>query len=241
MITIYTCSYFGVTFRYTVRCMERTVTVLKLEDVTHDTKRLVLERPPGYHYEAGQAAEIAIDKPEWREETRPFSFTSIEEDDHLEFIVKIYVANEGVTRQIAELTPGDHIRLSEPFGTIRYRGAGYFIAGGTGITPFLSILRRLYRDGELAGNKLLFSNRTERDIILKSELDRMLRENVVYNVTHQSSSTFRSGLISPQYLSRHAPDLSRLFYICGPDEMVRDVRDMLIALGADSNALVFEE
>ncbi|MFO8065398.1 MAG: FAD-binding oxidoreductase [Spirochaetia bacterium] len=221
--------------------MTHSVRVLGLDDVTHDTKRLVLERPPEYRYEPGQSVEIAVDKPDWGDEFRPFSFTSVEEDEYLEFIIKIYPAHEGVTKQIAQLTSSDRIRLSQPFGSISYRDPGYFIAGGSGITPLLSILRRLHRDGRLADNKLLYSNRTEQDIIRKFELDYMLGNNVVYNVTHAARSSLRCGVIRPEYLARHAPDISRPFYLCGPDEMVRDVRDMLGSLGAKSDSIVFQE
>jgi ferredoxin-NADP reductase len=221
--------------------MNYRVRVEAAEGVTQDTRRLVLKRPSGYHFEPGQAAEIALDKNDWREEARPFSFTSLEEDDYLEFIVKIYASHEGVTKQLGELTPGRRLLLSEPFGTISYRGEGYFIAGGAGITPFVSILRRLHRDGRLGNNKLLYTNRTERDIILKAELDSMLGPNVVYNLTHESNPAFHNGLINAQYLRLHAPDVSRTFYVCGPDEMVRDVRDILQHLGADVQSIVFEK
>lgn len=221
--------------------MEHAVRVLQLDAVTHDTRRLVLERPAGYRFEAGQAAEIAVDTPSWREECRPFSFTSLEEDEHLEFIIKIYASHEGVTKQIAGLEPGDRMIITEPFGTIRYRGEGYFIAGGTGLTPFIGILRRLHRDGRIGANKLLYSNRSERDIILKNELDRMLGDNVLYNLSHDSRHGYHSGIIDAAYLKRHAPDTTRYYYVCGPDEMVRDIRDILQYLGADAQSVVFEE
>jgi hypothetical protein len=221
--------------------MEYSVQVVQLDEVTHDTRRLVLTRPEGYEFEPGQAAEIAIDRPAWRDECRPFSFTSLGEDDYLEFIIKIYPSHEGVTRQIAQLKPGAKMILTEPFGTIRYRGEGYFIAGGAGITPFLGILRRLDRDGRIGDNRLLYSNRTERDIILKDELDRMLGENVIYNLSHDHRHGYTSGIINAQYLMHHAPDTSRYFYVCGPDEMVRDVSDILTYFGAEPQSLVFEE
>jgi hypothetical protein len=221
--------------------MEHSVRVLQLEEVTHDTRRLVLERPEGYRFTAGEAAEIAIDTDAWREECRPFSFTSLDEDEHLEFIIKVYSAHEGVTKQIAGLKPGDRMILTEPFGTIAYRGEGYFIAGGTGITPFVGILRRLHRDGRIGDNKLLYSNRSERDIILKNELDVILGDNVVYNLSHETRRGYHAGLIDASYLKRHAPDTSRFYYVCGPDEMVRDIRDILQHLGADTQSVVFEE
>ncbi|MFP4373274.1 MAG: FAD-binding oxidoreductase [Spirochaetaceae bacterium] len=221
--------------------MEHPVRLLQLETVTHDTRRLVLEKPPGYRFEEGAAAEIAIDRPAWREECRPFSFTSLPEDEELEFIIKIYPSHEGVTRQIADLEPGAKLLLTEPFGTIRYRGEGYFIAGGTGITPFIAILRRLARTGAVGENTLLYSVRAEDDIILRPELETMLGTNVIYNLTHEPNPGYNSGLIDLRYLRHHAPDTSRYFYVCGPDDMVRDIRDMLQYLGVARDSVVVEE
>ncbi len=236
-----TIRIYGMDVDIMVMGMEHSVRLLKLEAVTHDTRRLVLEKPPDYRYEAGAAAEIAIDRPEWREECRPFSFTSLEEDDELEFIVKIYPAHEGVTRQIAELRPDAKLLLTEPFGTIRYRGEGYFIAGGAGITPFIAIFRQLSRDGSIGENTLLYSVRTESDIILRAELEKMLGSNVVYNLSHEPNRKYNSGLIDLQYLRQHAPDTSRYFYVCGPEDMVRDIRDMLQYLGVKPGSIVVEE
>lgn len=221
--------------------MDYSVRVLKIEHVTHDTRRLVLEKPPDYGFEAGAAAEIAIDLPEWRDECRPLNFTSLQEDDELEFIVKVYPAHEGVTRQIEKLKPGAKLLLSEPFGTIRYRGEGYFIAGGTGITPFIAILRRLARDGNIGENTLLYSARTEDDIILRTELEKTLGNNVVFNLSHEPNRKYNSGLIDLRYLRHHAPDTSRYFYVCGPEDMVRDIRDMLQYAGVAPDSIVVEE
>jgi hypothetical protein len=221
--------------------MDYEVRLLRTEAITHDTRHLVLERPTGYEFEEGQAAEIALDRANWRDECRPFSFTSPADNEHLEFIVKIYAGHEGVTKQIGTLSEGAKLFLSEPFGTIRYKGEGYFIAGGTGITPFIAILRKLARDGLLGSNKLLYTNRTKADIILKPELDKMLGGNVVYNLTHEPKHSFKSGLIDEQHLDRHAPDADRHFYLCGPDEMVRDLRDILTYRGVSRELIVFEE
>jgi predicted ferric reductase len=106
-----------------------------------------------------------VNKPGWTNEKRPFTFTSLNSDDHLEFTIKSYTDHDGVTNQVAGLVAGDELILDEPWGAIAYKGAGYFIAGGAGITPFIAILRQLHKENKLAGNKLFFSNKTAADII----------------------------------------------------------------------------
>lgn len=221
--------------------MEHVVRVLEITEVSRSTCRLVLERPAGYRFEPGQAAELAVDTPAWREECRPFSFTSVSEDDYLEFHIRIYPSHGGVTAQIAGLNPGARMVLTEPFGTIRYRGEGYFIAGGTGITPFIAILRRLHRDRAVGANKLLYANRTADDIILEEEIERILDGNAELNLTHEPKDGYYAGMFDTGYFRRHAPETGRYFYVCGPDEMVRDIRDMLTYLGVSPQSIIVEE
>jgi ferredoxin-NADP reductase len=55
-------------------------------------------------------------------------------------------------------------------GRIEYKGEGVFIAGGAGVTPFIAILRQLQAENKIANNKLIFTNKTANDIILKKNL-----------------------------------------------------------------------
>ena len=59
----------------------------------------------------------------------------------LEFTIKIYFDHKGLTNQIGKLEVGDFITIREPFGTIKYKEKGVFIAGGAGITPFIAIFK----------------------------------------------------------------------------------------------------
>lgn len=64
--------------------MAHTVKIIDTESVTHDVKKLTFEKPKGYEFEPGQATEVAIDKEGWRDEKRPFTFTSLNAEEHLE-------------------------------------------------------------------------------------------------------------------------------------------------------------
>src|ERR1700733_41103 len=161
------------------------VKVLKTEFVTHNVKRFTVEKPKGYLFVSGQATDVSINKPGLEDDVHPFTFTCLNTDDHLEFIIKIY---KGMTKKLSNLKAGDELILHEVFGAINYQGPGLFIAGGAGITPFISILRQLKKDDQLAGNVLLFANRTEDDVILKDELDEMLGQNHIDIISNPASS-----------------------------------------------------
>ena len=153
------------------------VKVLKTEFVTHNVKRFTLEKPAGYTFVSGQATDVSIHKPGLENELRPFTFTCLNSDEHLEFTIKIYRGHNGVTEKLLAVNAGDEVILHEVFGAINYKGTGLFIAGGAGLTPFISILRQLKKEGKLDGNILLFANHTGEDIIIKDELDEMLGNN----------------------------------------------------------------
>src|SRR6188472_2731611 len=143
------------------------VKIKSIGKVTHDVVRIVLEKPAGYTFTSGQATEVAINKEKWKEEKRPFTFTCLPEDDYLEFTIKTYPSHKGVTNELLLLKQEDELILHDIFGAIAYKGEGVFIAGGAGVTPFISILRFLRSRNELGGNKLIFANKRKEDIILK--------------------------------------------------------------------------
>lgn len=219
---------------------EHIVKILSVAPVTHNVRRFKVEKPAGYSFVPGQATEVAIDREGWREERRPFTFTALNEWDHLEFTIKIYDDHDGVTHQLGTLEAGDHLILHDVWGAIQYKGPGTFIAGGAGVTPFIAIFRQLQQDGELAGNRLLFSNKTEADIILKDEFSRMLQDRFINTLTQEEKPGYDHAKIDEAYLSGKISDFSQQFYICGPDAMVKDVQEALRKLGAGEGVITVE-
>src|SRR5215203_2807064 len=123
--------------------MEQAVRILSIEPVTHNTKQIRVEKPEGYQFVPGQATEVSINKPQWKEEKRPFTFTCLNDEPYLEFVIKSYRDHQGVTNEIDKLKPGDELIIRDVWGVIHYQGEGYFIGGGAGITPFIAVLRSL--------------------------------------------------------------------------------------------------
>ncbi len=220
--------------------MAHRVRITGVEDVTHDVRRFSFERPAGFVFEPGQATDVAIDRDGWRDEKRPFTFTGLKDWDHLQFTIKIYPDHGGMTNQLGGLKKGDALLIEDPWGTIRYKGRGTFIAGGAGVTPFIAILRDLEDKGEIAGHRLIFSNRTERDIILRETWEAMQGLDRLFLVTDEPASRLAGGRIDGDFLKRNIRDFGQHFYVCGPDGMVADVNAALKELGASPDALVFE-
>lgn len=217
--------------------MEQIVKILSIEPVTHDVKHYRIEKPEGYTFQPGQATDVAVNQQKWKQELRPFTFTSLEEWPHLEFTIKSYHDHDGVTNELDHLKPGDELIIHDVWGAITYKGPGYFIAGGAGITPFIAIFRQLYKDNAVANNELFFSNKTSADIIMKQEFETILGESAHFTLTQEGKKEH----IDKDFLTKEVKDFSKPFYICGPDKMVEGISNILKELGANPEALVFEK
>lgn len=108
-------------------------------------------------------------------------------------------------------------------GAIQYKGPGVFIAGGAGITPFISIFRDLFIKKQLAGNKLIYSNKTSEDVIMNKELEGMLKDNFIKLFTREKVIGFTGKRIDRKYHIENITDFSQHFYICGSKEFVKSI------------------
>lgn len=221
--------------------MDHVVKILSVAEVTHDVRQFRIEKPVGFVFEPGQATEVSFNEGKWKEEKRPFTFTSLNSWPHLEFTIKIYRDHDGVTNRLGSAKAGDQLILRDVWGAISYKGPGTFIAGGAGITPFIAILRSLKSQNKLAGNELYFSNKTARDIIIRKELDEILGKNVHHVITDEQDPEFGKGFLDKAFLKSHVKDFKHNFYICGPDKMVSALTKVLTELGANPEAVVFEK
>lgn len=217
------------------------ITLREIAALTHDTNRLVFTRPEGYDFTPGQATDFALDQDGWREETRPFTFTSQPDEPILEFVIKSYPDHDGVTRRIADLRPGDTVLIDQPWGAIQDQGPGVFIAGGAGITPFIPILRKRARENKLSGCTLIFSNKTERDIILREEWEGMPGLECIFTVTEENGSNVPRQDITADFLEANVPDWGAQVYICGPPPMIEAVEKAVKSLGVADEHIVTEE
>ncbi len=116
-------------------------TVLSIEDLTHDIKRLRLGLAKPLEYSPGQYANLQFSP----QHIRPYSMAATQNDEEVEFHIRL-VPGGRVTSYIAnELKVGDSVRVSGPLGTAYLRRKNsapvVCIAGGTGLAPILSILR----------------------------------------------------------------------------------------------------
>lgn len=220
---------------------KHTVKVKSVNKVTHDVLQIVTGKPSGYNFVPGQATEISINKPAWEDERRPFTFTSLPQDDYLEFTIKTYPTHKGVTNELLQLKAGDELIVHDVFGTIGYQGEGIFIAGGAGVTPFISIFRLLQTQNKIGNNKLIFANKTKADIILQKDFEKLLGNNFINVLSDEEAKGFEHGYINEALLKKHIIGNGMKFYLCGPEPMMDAIEKQLKHLQVDNELIVKEQ
>lgn len=222
--------------------MEKLLVKIKsIKHITPDVLQIVTQKPDNYTFAPGQATEIAINKTGWKDEKRPFTFTSLPVDDFLQFTIKTYPSHKGVTNELLHAKKDDELILHDVFGAIAYKGEGLFIAGGAGVTPFISIFRYLQLKNEIRGNKLIFANKTKDDIILAIEFEEMLGENFINILSEERTADNAYGQIDEEFLKANIAGFNQQFYVCGPPPMMDAIEKQLGNLGVAKKAITVEE
>ena len=219
---------------------EHIIKIKAVDHVTHDVLQFKTEKPENYDFTPGQATRVGINKEGWEKKKRPFTFTNLPDEDHLEFTIKTYPSHEGVTNQLLSLKAGDELIIGDAWGTINYKGEGVFIAGGAGVTPFISIFRDLDAKNEIGKSKLLFANKTVADIIHKDEFTKMLGQNFINILSQDKSDGFEHGLINEDFLKRQGVNDHDFIYLCGPKPMMDSIEEQLHNLNVKEGAIVKE-
>jgi predicted ferric reductase len=216
------------------------VKIKSIQHVTHDVLNIKTEKPLQYNFTPGQATDVSINKEGWQFEKSPFTFTCLPENNYLEFTIKTYPSHNRVTNQLLQLKTNDELILHEVFGDIAYKGEGVFIAGGAGVTPFISIFRFLQSKNEIGNNKLIFANKTKADIILEKEFKILLGKKFINILSDEKTDEYSHGFITEDFLKENIGGLNKYFYVCGPPPMMDAIEKMLTSLQIEKKLIIKE-
>lgn len=199
--------------------------VVAVDDLTHDIKRLRLRAARPLTFSPGQYANLQFTA----EHNRPYSMAGIAGDDELEFHVRV-VPGGRVSGYIAnQLRVGDAVRVSGPLGTaylrLKHEGPMLCIAGGTGLAPVLSIVRGALAAGMRNPIHLYFGVRSPQDVYGTQWLDALAKAHANLHVhtviaTGGDGPATRGGLVTDA-VARDWPSLAGWrAYVCGSPAMV---------------------
>jgi predicted ferric reductase len=166
----------------------------------------------------------------------PFTISSAPEEDSLNFTIKMAGR---FTKIASQLKKGEEVIVDGPFGvfTMENQKKLVFIAGGVGITPFISMIKnQLNSLGKKHDIALLYNIKTKEDIIFRGELDKIaanwFKKVYILSKEKPTSKKYEYGRIREEIITTHIKDIrNSLFYICGPESMKNEVIEVLMHLG----------
>ncbi|KAK9517286.1 hypothetical protein VZT92_025169 [Zoarces viviparus] len=184
--------------------------------------------------------------------------SSDEDQGHVDLVVKVYFKSchpsfpEGgkLSQYLDNMAIGDVIDFRGPNGLLVYKGHGHFsirpdkksqpkvrrfkhvgmVAGGTGITPMLQLIRSITADPtDNTKCSLIFANQTEKDILLREELEEVKRNHpdkveLWFTLDKPPQEwSYSSGFVTDDIIKDHlpAPSTDVLVVLCGPPPMIQ--------------------
>jgi propane monooxygenase reductase component len=193
--------------------------VTAVESLTHDIRRLHLQviEPADFSFVPGQYVDVWV--PGDEEMRRSFSMSNLPGDGCIELIVKRYEGGRFSGLLDGEIKPGDELRFTGPYGAFHMRDTDrpiLMVAGGSGMAPILSLLRKLAEEQCNRPIRFFYGARTEEELFYVDLIEQLAARlsNFVFvpvvGFVHEAADDYLAGgeLQDPE------------LYMCGPPPMI---------------------
>ena len=224
---------------------------LKVKDIRRETSDAVsvafdvpatLQIP--FQFKQGQYITLKLNI-NGEEVRRSYSIcTSPYSEKELRVAIKEVTGGKVSTFINRNLKVGDTIEVMTPMGNFHSVLSGsnkknyVLFAGGSGITPMMSILKSVLHIEKQSNITLIYANRNEDSDIFKNELEKLVSENNthlkivnVYDAPKNSVPDLQKGLISPEKAKALLENIGGLkadeYFICGPAPMMENIKTAL--------------
>jgi ferredoxin-NADP reductase len=232
-----------------------TVHLQRCEEVAHGTMAFHFDKPAGFTFKPGQAIDLVLADPAVSgTESARHAFSIVSAPHEGDLVLATRMRDSAFKNALARLPIGAAAQIDGPFGSLTLHNKlarpAVFIAGGIGITPFMSMLRHAAISKRQQRLVLLYSNRRPEDAAFLVELQRLEGDNrhfqLVATMTAMEDSrlpwTGETGKIDQALLKRVAKELADpVYYVAGPVAMVGALRDALERAGIDGDDIRSEE
>ncbi len=220
--------------------------LVRKKQIAEGTMAFYLEKPKDFSFVAGQHATFQIAKPKETDaegDSRTFSFITIPSGNEVGFASRM--RDSAFKRNLKGAGLGLEIDIKNPRGSMvlpqDLRRPLVFLAGGIGITPFMSMIRQASYEKSAQKIFLFYSNRTVAQTAFLADLRQLAKENENFNfipfITQEKLSTWQGelGYISEEAVKKYVPKIGEtLFYLAGPTGMVSAMSELLASMGVDS-------
>jgi ferredoxin-NADP reductase len=233
--------------------MVTNVKLIKKEPIAEGTIAFHFEKPVDFEFRAGQFVDYTlINPPETDEEgnTRGFSLAYAPFEDDL--VAASRMRDTAFKRVLKDMPLGTEIKLDGPYGDFTLHKTettpAVFLIGGIGVTPVRSMIAQATHDKTAHKITLLHANRTPADAPFAADFEQLAKINSSFKYIPVASDASlegwdgERGRIDAALLKRHVPDLSLpIYYLSGPEGMVKAMRQMLVGIGVNEDNIRTEE
>lgn len=224
----------GTTWKYALK-------VSAVEQLTHDAAAIHFENVGDlpFQYKAGQYVVVSR-KVNYEKVSRCYSICSNPREGKLVIGVKRVPGGLLSNKLLDTVEVGQSLHVAGPFGEFglqENRARHVFIAGGSGITPILSMIYQALTDTDLP-LRLIYGCRSENDVMFKDALEQLATQ---YPERFELLITYDVLRAEQQQALLKSELANTAFYICGPTPMIAASKQALQALSVDANCIVTEE
>ena len=231
------------------------VQLLADSEIASATMEFQVARPKGFTFEAGQWARVTLPDmatSDSRGNSRPLSIVSASHEPNLTFATRI--SDSAFKTTLKTLNDGAAVTIAGPNGTFTLGAPSdrpiVLIAGGIGITPFMSMIRNAVHENHEQQITLFYSNRDSASTAYLTELVALDKANANFKLVLTMTSiedgaetwNGETSFIDADMLARHLPDVVAPIYYCvGPPAMVSATAEMLEKAGVNSAEVIIEK
>ena len=230
-------------------------TLTSSETVAEGTMAFRFAKPAGFTHKAGQAMNVSLAEPpetDSKGNARTFSIVGAPHENEL--VIATRMRDTAFKRVLKGMAPGGRVSLRGPAGQFTLDPAdprpAVLLAGGIGVTPFVSMLRDAAHSKLARELWLFYSNRRPEDAAFLDELmalpGRHPRIHFVGTMVEMDKSARtwdgERGFLDRAMLERHLKDLAaNVYYAAGPPGLVESMQKMLIVAGVAEDAIRTDE
>lgn len=231
------------------------IAYLSCESLGEDTMAFRFEKPAGFTFRPGQFVDLAlVDPPETDDsgDSRTFSLACAPHETEL--VIATRMRDTAFKRCLRQLTPGTRVEMTGPMGDLVLPETAdrplVFLAGGIGITPFISMLRHAAAEQLPHRMHLIYSNRRPELAAYLAELQSLAQRHERFRLTLTMTEMATSaqpwngytGFVDQDMIAGVTRDLPQpVYYVVGPPPMVVAMWEILNRMGVDRKDLHIEE
>jgi ferredoxin-NADP reductase len=229
--------------------------LLERKEIAEGTMEFHLYKPEGFNYKPGQYIEIILINPpetDGKENERDFSLVSAPHEPNLTIATRM---RDSAFKKVLKTMPLEsEVNIEGPYGSLILHTdstkPAVFIAGGIGITPFMSMIRYATKENLPHKIFLFYSNRRPEDSAYLAELQQKERGNpnfhLIATMTQMENSKLpwhgETGYINEAMIKKYIEDITKpIYYLAGPPEMISAMREILLKMGVLEDNIRAEE